>query len=159
MPGAYILENPAVYIYSQSKNIVSCDLKVSETTGSKQSQNSCNKLLFGHNIDEFEFNYVNINPQNSSLIQIPKTPTQNPRTLNANQLTTTPETNSSGTNALTHFGFFNNIYFTSKLFPLFQKGRNAPNNGHNCAKQMRQLLLQTSIICDQVLYPHHVHNL
>ena len=117
-----------------SKNIVNCDLKVSETTGSKQSQNSYINLLFDHNIDEFEFESMTINPQNSSLVQIPKTPTQNPRTLNANQLTKTREVNSSGTNALTHFGFFNNIYFTSKLFPLFQRERNAPNKGHNCAK-------------------------
>ena len=57
-----------------SKNIVSCDLKVSETTGSKQSQNSYINLLFDHNIDEFEFESMTTNPQNLSLVQIPKNP-------------------------------------------------------------------------------------
>ena len=74
MSGAYILENPAASFYSMSKNIVSSDVKVLKTTGSKQSQNSCTNLLFDHNIDEFEFESMTINPQNSSLVQI-----RNPR--------------------------------------------------------------------------------
>ena len=53
---------------------MSCDLKVSKPTWSKQSKNSYINLLFDHNIDEFEFESMTINPQNLSLVQIPKKP-------------------------------------------------------------------------------------